>query len=661
MQVRFEHDDMLRRSIDALHPTIALMSLIHLTGDRALLDRYWDELDGRPVGYATPYHDSEGRPIGPSAQAIAAAKPPVRPEIAEEIKAQLLRACQRLSEPLLEAPDEALFGRMLRLVAGFDVPARGLPLTLEQAGFVRTSRSLPPTKVPSPDFHVVVIGAGMVGINAAIKLKEAGFRYSILEKSNEIGGTWSVNTYPGVAVDTPSSLYSFSFELNPSWTRFYPSGAEYMTYLNSMTDRHGLREHIDFGTEMTTCRWDEERQLWEVWARREGQVVKYEANAVITALGYLHRPSYPDVPGMDEFGGSIIHTAEWDDAVSLTGKRVVIVGTGCSAAQVTAAIADDVSHLTVLQRQPNWIVPNAEILLSVGAEERFGLENLPYVMQWQRAQLISRGMSPGFDITHVDENWQAEGGYISPGNDSLRSVCLSYLEEKFADRPDLKATLTPDYPPFAKRPIRDCGYYDALRKPNVALVEGSLAGFTRDGIELADGSQLVADVVILATGFHLDFMTWLDIEGRDGAKLADVWSPVPRAYLGLMMPGFPNLFFTCGPNSALSALSHTTTGEQQVHYIIEALQYMTEESLTSIDPTIEAFEAWNEGLDRDLADTVWVNSGAAHGYYRHRTGKVVLGYPRPNLEYWHELRVPNRDDFTVRSQPAAEEHEPAMV
>jgi cation diffusion facilitator CzcD-associated flavoprotein CzcO len=321
---------------------------------------------------------------------------------------------------------------------------------------------------------------------------------------------------------------------------------------------------------------------------------------------------------------------------------VVLVGTGCTAAQVATGIADLTERLTIVQRQPNWVIPNPKVLELVPELERWGWENIPFVYKWARVESMSPAVNrgPWREEARLDPEYHARTGRISALNDQIQDMGRAYVRQKFADRPDIAAKVVPNFPPFAKRQVLDPGYFDTLLKPNVDLVEGEVVAFEADHAVLRDGTRLPADAVVLATGFKLDFFSTLDIVGRDGRELRHAWNPRPMAYLGLTVPGFPNFYITCGPNSGLAS-DHATLGEQQVHYIIESLQLMLEDGLASMEVTQDAFDAYNAVLDEDLRDTVFDgHKGAAHGYYRHESGRSVLAYPRANIEYWTDLRRP---------------------
>ncbi|MDQ4112062.1 MAG: NAD(P)/FAD-dependent oxidoreductase [Actinomycetota bacterium] len=627
----------LESAIAGLDPIMALLCLVQQTGDRTLLRRFWNDLDGTQ----DRVDRFVGR-IGDEPRRVSAA-------VDAEIRKLLLEALLPGTPPMMPRPDAALFAQMGCLATGFDVRVDQAEYFMEQAGFVTDRRDVPAKVVPPEGFEVLVIGAGMVGINAGIKLAAAGFSYRILDSKPEVGGTWWINRYPNAAVDTPALGYSYSFEPNVQWSRYYPTGPEYFEYLNRVADKYGIRERIEFETTMTACDWDEESQRWTVTARRGDEEITYRANAVITALGHLNRPFIPRIENQDAFGGLVVHTTEWTPETDgqVAGRSVVVVGTGCTSAQLATGIADSVSHLTVLQRQTQWYMPNDRVFCEVPADERASYECIPFSYQWARARTIIEQATRARDYLQFDPEWNERTGGFSEANDRMRDIGLDYLAKSFPDRPDLIEKLTPDFPPFAKRPIIDPGYLETLRKPGVDLVSGELKGFEKDGVVLSDGTHIPCEVVVLATGFTLDYLRAPHtVRGREGVTIAKQWAEKPEAYLGLMAPGFPNLFITSGPNSGASGSGHSMMGEEQVHYVIGALQTMVNEGITSIDVTAEATRTYCAEIDERIEQTVWKRAGKAHGYFR-QAGHVVLGYPKPNFEYWCGSRRPDLDDFTV--------------
>lgn len=634
-----ESESLLDEAVSVLDPAVALLSLVQIIGDRTLLRKYGPLVEG-------------ARMMPPSIFGDGSNTPEVNHAAVAEVRSRLLQAMRRGQQPVLPKPDRALFHEMARMATGIDLPELSLDVGLQHAGFVSDTRIRQAEKMPSPDLKVLVVGAGMIGINAAIKLQQAGFSYQIIEGESDIGGTWLVNTYPGAAVDTESRVYSYSFEPNSAWTRYYPTGPEFLTYLNRVVDKYGIRDHIDFNTHVGGAEWNEETATWTVKAMRDGQEVTYEGNFLVMATGPFTGPKYPDVKDMDAFGGAIVHTAKWDHELDLTGKRVVLVGAACSGVQVATAIADKVADLKVVMRQPEYIMPNPQAGVSIDPIEVYAMDNIPFVAQWKRLQTLSMSLCDTSGVAIINQEHREKTGGISPLNDFLRDVCRNYIKTCFPDDPEMIDLLTPDFPFFSKRPILDCGYYDTLKKPNVTLIKGGLDRFDARALILSDGRRLEADVVLFATGYNVYWGTQFEIEGRGGKTLRELFDPTPFSYWGMMVPGMPNFMMPAGPHSHLTA-NHAMLGEQQIHYLIELLQTMVDEDLASVDVTAEAGRAFMDDTYQRIDQTTWANKGTAHGYYRHASGKVVIGMPRHNSEVWHMLRQPRMADYRVTKNAAA--------
>ncbi|KFG88895.1 putative flavin-containing monooxygenase [Sphingobium herbicidovorans NBRC 16415] len=633
-------DSRIDAAIDALDPTMALMALIQITGDRTLLNHYWDAIDGRQEELIETFVDIHAHEE----------RPRIDPAVAAEIRDRLRLAVRSEKPAVMPQIDRPMFKRMSRLLLGQDLPEMSVDVAFQHAGFTTDTRVRKAADVPSADFKVLVVGAGMMGINAAIKLQQAGFDFTVLEALDQVGGNWLTNTYPGAAVDTPSRIYSFSFEPNASWTQFYPRGPEFLSYLDRVTDKYNLRDRIQFGTWVEGAEWDEGRKIWTVKAVRNGKPETYECNVLIMAVGPNNNPNYPKVKNLDSFKGPVIHSAAWDHSVDLTGKKVVLVGTGCSGVQVATAIADKVGELVIVQRQPEHIIPNPQAHAPVAELERWAMEYIPFVAQWKRLQSLHSQMRDMHGMIMKDEEYAGRTGGFGPINDGMRMMCEGYLKSHFPDNPEMVELLTPNFPVFAKRPILDCGFYDTLKKPNVSIVRGELAEADEDAVILADGTRIECDVLLLSTGYNLHFGRQFDIRGTGGKTLNDAFDPHPFSYEGMLITGFPNFVFMGAPYSYLVA-NHAVVSEQQVHYIIELLQWMVDDHLSSFDVTREATDNFVDSVDAELQNSAWVQCGSAHGYYRdkgaHGQKKVILAIPRHNSRIWHDLRSPRQQDFHV--------------
>lgn len=646
----------LDTAIAAADPGALLMAMVHASGDLSLIDEFEERLDTAQRALATDGSASQTH-YGAHSGANAVLPGQFPAEVADEVRTRAKAILKVDLEVALNIPDvldASMFRRMAALCTASVVDDEFVPLLLEQSGFQTSQRCVPVTKAPPADFDVIVIGAGMVGLNAAIKLEEAGFRYTVFEAAEGIGGTWWHNTYPGAAVDTPSHYYSYSFELNPDWTKYYPPGPEYLEYMRAVAAKYDLHRNIRLSTSVLSADWDEDNQRWTVVTlSTDGTTERHNAQAIVTALGMLNAPNIPDVEGLDTFEGPVMHTAQWDPQIDLSGKRVIVLGTGCTAVQVVPNIVDQVTHLDAVVRSPHWIVPEKAVVNAVPEGERWAMRHLPYFQEWFRLKAYWLASDNLYPMPRIDPEWAATHLSASQPNDRVMQTALQYLVKSFPDRPDLIEKLMPDFRPYAKRIVKDPGFFEALNRENVTLHRASFARVHPNGVTTTEGNFIEADVIILATGFKLEFVTSIDITGRDGKKLAELWDHGndPRAYLGIQVPGFPNLFVTAGPNSGPNhGAGHNILSEEHVHYIVECLQYLVESGNASIDVKPEALEEYNRRVDAALDLTVWAHPGAkVSGYYRNRQGRPVTPCPWRLVDYWTMLREPTIEDMTFTS------------
>ncbi|HEX2286391.1 MAG TPA: NAD(P)/FAD-dependent oxidoreductase, partial [Mycobacterium sp.] len=519
--------DELRTYLRQADAGVLMAVLAQLTGDASVVDRFGPKISHVP-------------------------DPPERAGItdADTMETLVSAVIEALDAPrpagALAADDPELFSRLLPVALGSEVDDEFIPLLLEQGGFQLSQPTLPRT-VPIPETTTVaIIGAGIAGIITALAAADAGVKYEIFDRNDEVGGTWWTTKYPGIGVDTPSAYYSLSREVNPDWTSYYPQGAEYQAYLVSLADKYGLREHIRFGTEVEALWWDEDRKQWQIHSvDRDGNRDVSFARVVVGSVGYLNRPRWPELPGRDAFAGTSVHSAQWDESLDLTGKRVAIIGAGCTAVQIVDACVDQVEHLTVFQRQPHWVAPRKRPTDDVPEHRRYLGRHLPYYANWNRLKSYWATADNNYPVIVRDPDWAKSHLSISPANDVLLQICLTYINETFGEGSELAKKVTPDFAPFGKRIIRDPGgYYAALTREHVDVEASEPAEVNTKGIVTQDGRQIDLDVIIYATGYHLDFLSTIEIRGRGGRTLREEWGDSPRAYRGGTVPGFPNLFIT---------------------------------------------------------------------------------------------------------------------
>ena len=465
---------------------------------------------------------------------------------------------------------------------------------------------------------VAVLGAGAGGIAMGIRLKRAGYDFTIYEKSDGVGGTWRDNTYPGAACDVPSHLYSYSFELNPWWSRTYASQPEILAYLERCTDQYGVRPHVRTGTAITEARWDGGNQLWHLTAASGD---RFTADVVVSGLGMLNVPNIPDIPGAARFRGRAFHSARWDHTKALAGERVASIGTGASAIQYVPAIADEVEHLTVFQRSPVWVTPRFEQPYTREQQRRF--DRVPLAARWHRFQIW---------LTFQ----RADFGLDSDQTRMLTGLARSYLERKVED-PDLRAALTPEHPVGCKRPLTSRTWLPTLTRPDVRLVTAPITEITGTGVRTADGELHEVDTIIYGTGFRADeYLSTIEVIGEGGRRLHDDWADGAEAYLGLSVAGYPNLFLLYGPNTN-GVNSIIFFHEAQAHFVMGALRAMHRLGIGAVDVRRRVMDRYNRRLQADLADTVWV--AGCNNYFRAPSGKVVTQLPDSGARYWLRTRV----------------------
>jgi 4-hydroxyacetophenone monooxygenase len=567
------------------------------------------------------------------------------PEVQGEIRAAAVDAVLAWAggrPPAVPAPTGDALLELIELAVGEPVPPEYEAMAAEDMGF-----TVPQAPVAPPsDFRVVVIGAGVSGMLAAIRLAEAGIDHVVLEKNADVGGTWLENAYPGAGVDTPSHLYSYSFAPR-RWSTHFGKRDEVLTYLRDVADAHDLREVIRFGTEVASAVYRDQR-----WIVTTAAGETLTADAVITAVGQLNRPKIPPLPGLDAFRGPLFHSARWPADLDVTGKRVVVVGTGASAMQIVPAIAERAGHVTVFQRSPQWAAPNDVYFSPIDDAASLLMEHVPFYRRWYRTRLSWNTGDRVHASLQKDPRWEHGDRSVNAVNDGHRRVFTRYVESELAGRADLVAKALPDYPPFGKRMLLDNGWYAALRRDDVDLVTAPVAAVTPTGVRAQDGTETAADVVVLCTGFEAQKPLWpLSITGRDGLTIADVWGPDDAdAHLGITVSGFPNLFLTCGPGTVLGhGGSYITIAECQVRYIVEALVGMVENRLGAVEVLPEVHADYAARHDAAHAAMIWTHPGMRN-WYRNPAGRVVCALPWRIVDYWGMTRHVDWNEFAVESR-----------
>lgn len=483
----------------------------------------------------------------------------------------------------------------------------------------------------SREVRIVIIGAGMAGIATAYTLQQAGFtNFTILEKGSDVGGVWHWNRYPGLTCDVPSQIYQFSFAPKPDWSHIWATGEDIQRYHHDVMERFGLDAHLRCDTEVTEARYDSTATAWTL-TTADGDTLT--ADFVICATGVLHHPSIPDIPGMDTFGGQIVHTARWDPEVETDGRRVAVIGTGSTGVQVVSALQPKARTLLHFARSPQWILwapmslRQSSVLAKV-LHRRPGWHDFLFRrLQWGSNILADVVTTP---------SWRRK---------LVQSYARWSLAAQVRDR-TLRAKLTPDYEPLCKRQVVSGTYYRAIKRPNASLVDDPIQEFTPTGIRTADGTHHDVDVAVLATGFQAhNYMRPMTVVGRDGITIDEAWVKGPRAYRMTAIPGFPNLFTVLGPNSPTGSIPLQYSAECTAGYIVAWLKRFENGELCEVEVTEEATDEFNAAVADALGPTVW-NTGCNSWYFTD-AGTIDL-WPFDRATLTRMLSAPDPAHYRIR-------------
>jgi 4-hydroxyacetophenone monooxygenase len=505
---------------------------------------------------------------------------------------------------------------------------------------------------PPEGFEVAIIGAGFSGIAMAVQLERLGIPYSIYERRSEIGGTWSRNKYPDIRVDTLSITYEFSFDEKFPWTEYFASGAEVRAYLEFIARKYGVLDHIRFGYALEAASFDAHRSRWHLTLlRADGVREERDVNAIVSAAGLFATPKIPELPGAGDFEGTILHPTEWTDEHVVAGKRVAIIGNGSTGVQLLAPVAENAAQVHVFQRTAQWISPRAHYGERVEAEVRWLLDRLPGYWNWCRYTSMIGLFTWHEDFLVPDPEWEKQGGHITRKSEELRQFLIGYIREQVGDRGDLLEKLLPDYAPMVRRPVVDNGWYKALTRANVELVTEEIARLTRTGIETIDGERRDVDIIVFATGYDVSTYLWpAEYHGEDGVKLQELWAEdCPRAYFGMLVPGFPNLFMLYGPNSqpVSGGISLPSWFQIWAAYIAQCLTAMIDGGHASVAVRASAFEDYNQHLDAEASGMAFVTDKASvpRNYYLNASGRLQVNTPFETAELYAMFKKPDRNDL----------------
>lgn len=494
--------------------------------------------------------------------------------------------------------------------------------------------SYPPQPPLPAHVRVAIVGAGFGGLGTAIRLRQEGVEdFAILERGADLGGVWRDNTYPGCACDVQSHLYSFSFALNPGWSRSYSGQAEILAYLQGCADRFAVRPKLHLRCEVQDATWDEATQRWRLRTSR-GELT---CDVLVAGVGALSEPSMPNLPGLLDFEGKVMHSARWDHGHSLAGKRVAVIGTGASAIQLVPIIQRQVAELKLFQRTPPWIIPRGDRAISARMQRLFAK-----VPAAQRA--LREAISLSRELLVL--------GFLHPRLMQLAERGVKrYLRSAIAD-PELRAKLTPSYTLGCKRVLISDDYLPALAQPNVRVVTDGIREVRAHSVIDAVGVEHHVDTLIFATGFQVtEPPIAAHVHGRGGRTLADVWQGSPEAHLGTTIAGFPNYFMLTGPNTGLGHSSMILMIEAQIEHLLGALRHMDAHRVRAIEPTPEAQEAFVASCNDRMRGTVWT-SGGCSSWYLDRTGRNSTLWPGATLSFRRRVQRFDPGEYRVEAARA---------
>lgn len=625
--------DELTEILKEAHLPSLLVTLAFLTGDMTLLK---DEFKPATVSVSLGMDPSGG----------------LTPEVQECAREEALHALLRYREVGNFEPARlcnAQLQELMQFITG-PVDEAYIPLMIHELG-IPVDLGAPQWKKddlsPGTTFRVAIIGAGMSGIVAAHRLQQAGIPYVVFERSADVGGVWLDNHYPGARLDTSNFTYSYSFSQHGTWEDQYSTRDAVLGYLQGVADDFGIRDNIRFNSSVSAAKFDDETGTWALIVHGpDGKSEEVRTEAVISAVGQLNEPNIPEIEGASTFKGESWHTARWNDEVNLTGKRVAVIGTGASAFQVIPKIAEIASELTVFQRTPAWVIPTPGYTKRLPAGLRWLLENLQHYHRFYRFNQFWVNVDGIRYLAVVDPEWKHPVS-VSEKNEGMRAALEKFLRTSFEDRPDLADKLVPQYPPYAKRTLRDDGTWStALKRENVALVTDRITRITETGVVTDDGILHEVDVIVYGTGFRAsDFLSTLQLKGRNGKTLDEQWGGDARAYYGITIPNFPNLFCLYGPNTNLNVNGSVVMfSEAAVEYTLECIQSLLRSGHKTMEVRQAPFDEYNKRID-DTSKSLAVGVSNVNSWYKNKFGRVSQNWPLTTLEYWEGTRGPRPGDY----------------
>ncbi len=638
-----DDDASIAAALEDVSIPVLLCSLVHLTGDPQ-----WVRGDLKPAGaFLNEYQGYMSE----------ADKAEARRRALPVLAAYRDRGCPALPPP---APD--VLREMMHFLLCAPIPDDSVDmfvedLQLDGPQWADTSWADSLTAEQRSAYPVLIVGCGEAGLLAGVQLRQAGIPFTIVEKNAGPGGTWFENTYPGARVDIGSHFYTYACDGGEHWSEYFVQHAELQRYFEGVLDEHGVRDHCRFQTEVTALRWNGEERRWHAELRgADGDVDTLAARVVVSAVGSLNRPKLPDIPGMDDFAGPSFHSARWDHSVDYRGRRVAQIGAGASGFQIAPTIAPDVTQLTVFQRTAQWMFPNPNYHRGVPAGDAWAMRHLPFYGRWFRLLTFLPGGGLTMDRSRIQQGFDdgKDGVAISEGNRITREFFTNWIISQVGDDPDLQAKVIPDYPASGKRTLQDNGsWLSCLTRDNVELVRTPIERIVADGVVTTDGRHYPADIICYATGFrHNDFLYPMEVVGRSGRALREVWGDEPTAHLGITVPDYPNLFCLYGPGTNLAHGGNLIyQSECQMRFVLDGIRRLITGGYDTVEVTQAAYEEYAARYRSEIDQMVWSHPTIKNSHYKNPQGKVFTLSPWPTQDYWRWTHSLDPADYTFTPHP----------
>ena len=615
----------LERALDSASFPVVAALLVHFTGDISILDKL-------PRPNQAVLGETQGFLSNEDKQTIK--------KIAAK---EIYKFYSNFGNDDIYVPSNEELHKMMNFIVGETISSDYIPMMLSDLDI--SSHDLNSGFKPANScLEVLIIGAGMSGILAAIKLAERGIKFKIYEKNIDLGGTWYENKYPGSRVDIANHFYSYSFEENHQWSEHFSQQPELLDYFKKCFYKYDIQKTTYFETQVTDMKFDDSIKAWEVDSICKGKSTKETISIVISCVGQLNQPKIPDIKDLDKFSGNMFHSSKWPDSDVITKKKVAVVGSGASAFQIVPSIAQSCEELTIFQRSPPWMFPNPKYHERVDEEKKWLLENLPFYSRWYRFLLFYPGSDQLLDSLFIDPSWKANRDSINQQNDEMRELFTAAMLSQISDK-SLIDKVIPTYPPFGKRMLQDNGaWLEALHLPNVTLLSEGVEQMSANGI-VSSKQELEFDTVIFATGFKAqDFFYPINIDGGLG-NFRSIYKDSPQSYLGITFSSMPNFFAMYGPGTNLAhAGSIIFNSECQINYICSAIEYMlnNDHKLIKVKPEVE--KRYQDRFDERHKRMVWQHANVS-SWYQNSQGKVVTTSPWRLVEYWNWTNNFNADEY----------------